>query len=48
MTVNVGDHFNDSVDLLNELKRLPIRITNFQQKNASLEDIFLKLVQGVV
>lgn len=48
VTVNVGDHFNDSVDLLNELKRLPIRITNFQQKNASLEGIFLKLVQGVV
>ncbi|MBO1300843.1 MULTISPECIES: ABC transporter ATP-binding protein [unclassified Enterococcus] len=45
VTVNVGNAFNDSVDLLDELRQLPITITNFQQRNASLEDIFLKLVQ---
>ncbi|MGG5312985.1 ABC-2 type transport system ATP-binding protein [Enterococcus sp. DIV2371] len=48
VTVNVGNAFNDSVDLLDELRQLPITITNFQQRNASLEDIFLKLVQGGV
>lgn len=48
VTVNVGNAFNDSVDLLDELRELPITITNFQLRNASLEDIFLKLVQGGV
>lgn len=48
VTVNVGNAFNDSVDLLDELREIPITITNFQLRNASLEDIFLKLVQGGV
>lgn len=34
VTVNVGNAFNDSVDLLDELRELPITITNFQLRNA--------------
>ena len=42
----VSQDFQHSFTLLQELNQLPITITSFNQKNASLEDIFLTLVQG--
>jgi len=42
----VSQDFQHSFTLLQELNQLPITITSFNQKNASLEDIFLTHVQG--
>ncbi len=46
LTFPVSQDFQHSFTLLQELNQLPITITSFNQKNASLEDIFLTLVQG--
>ncbi|WP_461203572.1 ABC transporter ATP-binding protein [Enterococcus sp. N342-3-1-2] len=46
LTLPVSQDFHHAFTLLQDLNQLPITITSFSQKNVSLEDIFLTLVQG--
>ena len=46
LTLPVSQDFHHTFTLLQDLNQLPITITSFSQKNVSLEDIFLTLVQG--